>query len=113
MKLSVVIPVYSAEISVNKLVKELFINLNKEQIEIIMINDASHDRSEIICEKIAVENKNITFLSLRKNFEEHNAVMCGLNYAQGEYSVIIDDDFQNPPSEILKLLTEIEKGFDV
>ncbi len=50
------------------------------------------------------------FISLRRNFGEFNAVMCGLNYAKGAYSVMIDDDFQNPPEEILKLVEVAEKG---
>jgi len=49
-------------------------------------------------------NNQIKFISLRKNFGEFNAVMCGLNYSKGLFSVIIDDDFQNPPSEIRKLV---------
>jgi len=39
--------------------------------------------------------------------------MCALNYVTGNYAVIIDDDFQNPPEEIKKLIDEAVKGFDV
>lgn len=113
MKLSVIIPVYNAELTIFKLVVDLFESLKDERIEIIMVNDGSHDRSEKICEQVAGGYENVKFISFRKNFGEHNAVMCGLNYATGKYSVIIDDDFQNPPSEIKKLLSEIEKGYDV
>ena len=113
MKLSVIIPVFNAEKTIHSLVEKIFNDLSEIQFEIVLINDGSNDNSELICEQIIKDFKNTKFISLRKNFGEHNAVLCGLNFAEGEYSVIIDDDFQNPPSEIIKLLNEIEKGFDV
>lgn len=113
MKLSVIIPVYNAEHSIGALVNEIKRVLAGIDLEIILVNDGSKDGTEIICEKISSENPQVKFISLRKNFGEHNAVLCGLNFVSGEYAVIIDDDFQNPPIEILKLLNEIEKGYDV
>ncbi|MDP1726475.1 MAG: glycosyltransferase family 2 protein [Bacteroidota bacterium] len=112
MNLSVIIPVYNAEKSIHALVTEI-LTIYTDETEIILVNDGSNDDSETICEKISNENSNVKFISLRKNFGEHNAVLCGLNYAVGNYAVIIDDDFQNPPSQISILLSEIEKGFDV
>jgi glycosyltransferase involved in cell wall biosynthesis len=113
MKVSVVIPVFNSSAIIRQLVHEIKNELHEYIVEIILVNDGSEDNSEEICEKIAKENQNIKFLSLRKNFGEHNAVMCGLNYATGAYIVIIDDDFQNPPREIIKLLRKAEEGFDV
>src|SRR4051812_17399313 len=106
MKLSVVIPVFNAEGTIAELVRQLFTELNKIDLEIILVNDGSIDKSESICEELAASNNNIQFISLRRNFGEHNAVLCGLNFSKGEYAVIIDDDFQNPPGEIKKLLNE-------
>ena len=113
MKLSVVIPVFNGEKTIASLVEQLFIDLKGIEFEVILINDGSSDNSEEQCEVITKANKNIKFLSLRRNFGEHNAVLCGLSFASGQFAVIIDDDFQNPPSEILILLNEIEKGYDV
>ena len=54
------------------------------------------------------------FYSLGKNVGEHNAVMAGLNNVSGEWAIIMDDDFQNPISELLKLLQySIDNTFDV
>jgi undecaprenyl-phosphate 4-deoxy-4-formamido-L-arabinose transferase len=39
--------------------------------------------------------------------------MCGLSYATGECAAIIDDDFQNPPGEIIKMVKKLAEGFDV
>ncbi len=78
------------------------------------MNDGSKDNSEELCEELAILDSRINFISLRNNFGEHNAVMCGLNASNGNYVVIIDDDFQNPPSEIKKLFREAVAGnYDV
>lgn len=113
MKLSVVIPVYNGSATVRELVDELKIQLKEIDFEVIMINDTSSDNSETICLEIAKNNSNVTFISLRKNVGQDNAVMCGLNHITGDCAVIIDDDLQNPPSEILKLYEELKKGYDV
>lgn len=114
MKLSVIIPVYNSQQTIALLVARLQQALSSIDYEIVMINDGSFDNSENICKDLAKTYDNVYFISLRKNFGEFNAVMCGLNWAKGEYCVMIDDDFQNPPEEILKLVEEAETGnFDV
>lgn len=113
MKLSICIPVYNGAETIADLVDSVFANLKKYKVEIVMVNDGSADNSEMVCEKIVKKRKNVKFISLRKNFGEHNAVMCSLNYATGDYMAIIDDDFQNSPEEIMKLVEEAKKGYDV
>jgi glycosyltransferase involved in cell wall biosynthesis len=114
MLLSVVIPVYHGAITVQKLVESAQEQLKEYSFEIVLINDGSKDDSEKKCLELAEKFDNVSFLSLRKNFGEFQAVMCGLNHTKGDYTVIIDDDFQNPPSEIIKLLETAQKGdFDV
>lgn len=113
MKLSVCIPVYNGGASVGELVREVQTALCHLELEIVMVNDGSRDNSAEICRGLAEQYANIRFLDLRRNFGEHNAVMCALNYCTGDYAAIIDDDLQNPPGEILKLLEEAAKGYDV
>ncbi len=112
-KLSVVIPVYNGSQTIRALVDTVLEELRDLDPEIVLVNDGSHDDSEAVCEGIAGTHPAVKFVSLRRNFGEHNAVMCGLNHMDAEYAAIIDDDFQNPPSEIRKLLAEAEKGYDV
>ncbi len=109
-KLSVVIPVYNSEKTIGHLVDKLQRELSTIDFDVVLVNDGSADDSAAECERLALHYKNVSFISLRRNFGEFNAVMCGLNHAKGDYSVLIDDDFQNPPSEILKLLQTAEKG---
>jgi len=114
MKLSVVVPVYNSEDTINTLVYSLLNILKQYDLEVVLVNDGSNDNSEIICENIALKQSRVKFISLRKNSGEHNAVICGLNFCTGDYVAVIDDDLQNPPSEILTLLHKaIEKDFDV
>lgn len=113
LKLSVVIPVYNGSATIGELIEEIKCKLNGIDYEVVLINDSSPDKSEEVCLGLLKKEKNITFISLRKNVGEHNAVMCGLKHCKGDCAVIIDDDFQNPPSEILKLYDELRKGYDV
>ncbi len=113
MKLSVIIPVYNGGQTIVSLIEQVSIDLAGIDYEVILVNDGSHDNSENKCEELVSAYYNLKFISLRKNFGEHNAVLCGLNFSEGEYAVIVDDDFQNAPVEILKLISEIEKGYDV
>lgn len=111
--LSIVIPVYNGASTIGPLVRTVLDELKDHKLEVILVDDGSQDDSEAVCQEIARSNSRVIFISLRKNFGEHNAVMCGLNYASGDYTVIIDDDFQNPPNEIVKLVKEAGKGYDV
>ena len=113
--LSIVIPVYQAEHSIRKLVKKLLEVFSGKSFEIILVNDCSPDNSHQQCLEAYNENTNfVTYIKLAKNMGEHNAVMAGLNYAKGEWVIIMDDDFQNPPEEALKLFNYAEKNtFDI
>lgn len=114
MKLSVIIPVYNSEKTIRPLIEKLQATLSEISFEIVMVNDGSRDRSEQVCRELSQAYANVRFISLRRNYGEFNAVMCGLNWAYGNYCVMIDDDFQNPPEEILKLVETAESGdYDV
>ena len=114
-RLSIVIPVYNAELTIESLCNTL-ISLYGENhaLEIVLVNDCSRDSSDIICRRLHTEHDSIVkYIRLARNFGEHNAVIAGLNFVTGDYCVVMDDDFQNPPEEIATLLDEIVKGYDV
>lgn len=113
---SVVIPVYNSENSIERVVCTLIENLSERyNLEIVLVNDGSKDNSDRVCIDIYNQYRNIVkFYSLAKNVGEHNAVMAGLNMCTGNYVVIMDDDFQNPISEVIKLFDyAINNDFDV
>jgi len=114
MHLSVVIPVYNSERTIGPLIARLHDCLAAWSYEVVLVNDGSVDRSEAVCRQLAEAHPQVQFISLRRNFGEFNAVLCGLNHARGQYVAIIDDDFQNPPETILTLLDTAETGqYDV
>jgi undecaprenyl-phosphate 4-deoxy-4-formamido-L-arabinose transferase len=115
MNLSIIIPVYNSAKIIGKLVEALENELSSlYELEVILVNDGSPDEASAqVCENIAQNNTKVKFLDLSRNFGEHSAVMAGLHYCKGEVAVIIDDDFQNPPSEIIKLVDKIHEGYDV
>lgn len=116
-RLSVIVPVFNSETTISTLVTRCIEELGPKypDFELVLVNDGSSDNShEVILNILADEKEQrIEYLQLSRNFGEHNAVMCGLNHCTGTRAVIIDDDFQNPPGEIEKLVTHLEKGYDV
>lgn len=113
-ELSVVIPVYNGAATVAAVVESLLRELDDVLLEIILVNDGSPDRSEEVCEKLALRHtQRVKYVELARNYSEHNAVLAGLRYTAGAYIVVVDDDNQNPASEVRKLFEEIRKGFDV
>ncbi|MBI5141272.1 MAG: glycosyltransferase family 2 protein [Nitrospirae bacterium] len=113
-KISILIPVYNAEQTIAPLCRSLIALYSaKYDLEIVLVNDGSRDRSDGICRELsATSPETITYLRLSKNFGEHNARMAGLHYATGDYCVMMDDDMQHPPEEVEKLVNEALKGYD-
>jgi undecaprenyl-phosphate 4-deoxy-4-formamido-L-arabinose transferase len=110
------VPVYNGAATVPKLIEELDKHLRPQNdLELILVNDGStRDNSDEVCEAAAQQNDWIVYLELSKNFGEHNAVMAGLNHCTGDCVVIMDDDLQNPPHEVIRLVDELDRGdFDV
>lgn len=111
-KLSIVIPVYNGAKSIGALVDQLVSQLGPiYELDIVLVNDASPDESEAVCRALYERYpQTVHFYSLAKNVGEHNAVMAGLNFCRGDYAAIMDDDFQNPVSEVSKLVSKAIEG---
>lgn len=113
--LSIVIPVYNSQDILPVLVKELCEVLNQinGKHEIILVNDGSQDNSWDVIETLGNEYPIIRAFNLMRNYGQHNALLCGIRQARNEITVTLDDDFQHPPSEIPKLITKLNEGYDV
>jgi polyisoprenyl-phosphate glycosyltransferase len=113
-RVTICIPVYNGAKTIAALVEEIIRELSPHYlVNFVLVNDYSRDNSDEVCRQLARTHPFIKYIALRRNFGEHNAVMCALNHATGDYAVIIDDDFQNPPREISALVEEARRGFDV
>ena len=112
---SIVIPTFNAEATISRLCKELLKIFDRFKIQIIIVNDCSTDKTHDECLSLIKEHESeLTYIKLSKNVGEHNAVMAGLKHSSGDWIIIMDDDFQNPPAEALKLLDySLSNRFDV
>jgi glycosyltransferase involved in cell wall biosynthesis len=106
LALSIVIPVYNGAKCIAELVGALEEISIQGGHEIILVNDGSLDNSLEVC-KTLMESARvpITLVNLTRNYGEHNAVMAGLRHACGAHVITMDDDLQNPPQEVHRLLT--------
>lgn len=111
--LSVVIPVYRSEPTLERLFERLLPVLNRTGLscEVVLVEDGSPDQSWTMIESLHQRySERLVAVQLMRNSGQHNALMCGFRHATGEFIVTIDDDLQNPPEEIPKLLDEIERS---
>ena len=113
MALSVIVPVFHAEQTLPLLAEEVKRALAGYKFELILVNDGSRDRSWSVIDRLAAEHSWIRGIDLMRNYGQHNAVLCGIRAARYDTIATIDDDLQNPPAEIPKLLAKLEDGFDV
>jgi len=102
--LSIVIPVYNGARTIERLVRDLAALRFKGGAELVLVNDGSADDSWAVLQRIVAQAPMpVVAIDLARNFGEHNAVMAGYAVARGDFIINIDDDFQNPPSEVVKL----------
>lgn len=115
-KISVVIPCYFAEKSIVQVVEETiaeFEKANRHDYEFILVNDGSTDGTYKVIRQLALRYAFVTGIDLSKNCGQHNAILAGMKYADGDYILGMDDDLQTHPSQIYKLIDKIEEGYDV
>lgn len=113
--ISIIIPVYQGASTLSLLYKRLNTSLAKlkKTYELIFVDDGSFDDSWNILEHLYRNDPHIHIVQLARNFGQHNALMCGFSKSRGNIVVTIDDDLQNPPEEIGRLITKLSEGFDV
>ena len=115
IQVSIVSPVYRAELIIEKLVSEIqkVMAEMKVSYEIILVDDRSPDHSWDVMKKIAASNNEVKSVRLSKNFGQHPAIMAGISLANGEWIVVMDCDLQDQPKEIIKLFNKANEGFDI
>jgi glycosyltransferase involved in cell wall biosynthesis len=113
--LSVVVPVYNSAPTLSQLTQRVGDALEPAGIEyeLVLVNDGSRDESWPRIVAAARGDPRVHGLNLARNYGQHNALLAGIRAARGETIATIDDDLQNPPEEIPKLLAKLAEGYDV
>lgn len=109
-EVSIVVPAYRAENSIEALIAQLDDVCDAQQLsaEYVVIDDRSPDNTWDLLEKLADRNPRLRARRLQKNVGQMGATMCGIAEARGDVIVTMDDDLQHPPQEIPKLLAALE-----
>lgn len=115
MELSVVIPVYNEEESVEALCRELHAAVSGlgKRYEIVLVDDGSTDGTWRKLVELSRGFPCLHLIRLRGNFGQTAAMSAGIREAAGDVIVTMDADLQNDPADIPKLLERIEQGVDV
>jgi glycosyltransferase involved in cell wall biosynthesis len=112
--LSIIIPVYRSERFLPELHRRLVCALEEIALpfEIILVEDGGGDHSWPIIEGLARADHRVRGIRMSRNYGQHNALLCGIRAAQHEIIVTMDDDLQNPVSEIAPMLAALTPDYD-
>ncbi len=118
MLYSIIIPCYNSAKTIRKVVELTMQKLEQEKrtpYEFVLVDDYSPDSGATVreLEALADDYACVKIVELAKNSGQHNAVMAGLNYAEGDTLIAMDDDMQTHPSQLPVLFAEFDKGFDI
>lgn len=113
--ISVVIPVYNSEATLDALMARLGPVLEGmgHPYEAVLVNDGSRDNSWGTIDRLCAAHGWIHGIDLMRNHGQENALLCGIRAAKYDVTATIDDDLQNPPEDIPRLVAKLDEGFDV
>lgn len=112
-KISVIVPCYNEEKSLSEFfaeVKRATDTIATADVEFLFIDDGSSDATLKRIKDFARQNKQVYYISFSKNFGKEAAIRAGLEYASGNYSVIMDADLQDPPELLPEMYDAVKKG---
>ena len=111
MTLSIVSTLYKSKIFLDVFLKEILLAINTIDIkdyEIIFVNDGSPDDSVDYLLDRKKDIPQIKIIDLSRNFGHHYAIQAGLQYANGDYIFLIDNDLETPPGILTEYYFEIQ-----
>ena len=115
MEISAIVPVYRSASTLPELYRRLTDALDDiaNRYEIILVEDCGGDASWDVIEGMAEQDDRVRGIRMSRNYGQHNALLCGIRAAKYGIVVTLDDDLQNPPEEIAKLVAVLGEGADV
>ena len=113
--ISIIIPVFNESESIGYLLDEVVnvMQANKFNFELIVVNDGSQDRTESVLDDFNIKIKELSVISLRKNYGQTAAMAAGFDNSNGEIVITLDGDLQNDPNDIPKLISNLNEGYDL
>ena len=113
--ISIIIPVFNEGESIGYLLDEVLnvMQNNKLNCELIVVNDGSNDNTSIVLDELTIKVKELSVISLRKNYGQTAAMAAGFDNSKGEIVITLDGDLQNDPNDIPKLISHINEGYDL
>lgn len=113
--ISVVIPVYKAENSLNELYRRLKQALEtiSTDFEIVLVEDCGGDRSWEMIVELARKDDRVKGIQFSRNFGQHYGITAGLDFCDGDWVVVMDCDLQDRPEEIPRLYAKAQEGYDI
>ncbi len=114
-KVSIVVPLFNEEESLNPLtneIKKAFKQL-ETGFEVVFVDDGSTDNSLKVVKEICKQDRRFKFVSFRKNYGKSAALQVGFRNVTGDAVITMDADLQDDPSEIPALLKKLEEGYDL
>jgi len=115
VELSIVVPVYKCDACLGHLHERLVAALTDvvPSFELIFVDDRSPDDSWSTLRHLARRDHRLKVVRLSRNFGQHAAITAGLEYASGDWIVVMDCDLQDPPEQVPVLYEKAQEGFDV
>ena len=110
---SIIVPVFNSSESLVELHQRVAATMKKlrKTFHLIMVDDGSADESWEVLQQLKSANPlEVTAIRLAKNYGQHNATLCGIAKAEGEFVITIDDDLQQPPEELEKLILHMQQS---
>ncbi len=113
--ISIIIPVFNESESISFLLDEVIsvMKSHKFNFELIVVDDGSKDNTHQVLEQLTIKIKELSVISLRKNYGQTAAMSAGFDKSKGDILITLDGDLQNDPNDIPKLISEINSGYDL
>ncbi len=113
--LSVVVPLYNEEESLEELVSRITETMVpiSDRWEVLFIDDGSTDQSSAVILRLRERDPRIKLIRFRRNYGKSAALAVGFEHARGCYVITMDADLQDDPREIPHLIASIDGGFDM
>ena len=115
-QISIVIPLYNEQEVFSDLISRLrqLIDSNDKTIEVILVNDGSHDATGSMMKELSLSDNNFTSVILSRNFGHQLALSAGLSCVNATEAVfVLDGDLQDPPELLDEFYAKLKEGYDI